>query len=144
MTTIQNFDLLDFCRRILRIRDGQVPTEISETFDIGFQHIEGLPSQSAVVSENVIGDNEVIPAQGIKTRIRIKHLVLYMNGANNVILRSGTTSLSGTMNFLINQGFTFDGELNPLVMNENEAFNLNLSAALFVTGFVIWDVERLT
>lgn len=83
----------------------------------------------------------IIAAPGAGKHIEIDHYSLLADGgANTVSLRFGTTMIIQA-DLQANASMVFDNTAdNPLSTGINEAFNLELSAATSVVGFVIYRV----
>lgn len=94
----------------------------------------------AVISAVAAGDNTIIAASaGVKHKI-VK-LIFIVAGTVSVILKSGANAMSGAMPFINTGGLGFDGDFYPLECGTNEAFIINLSAAVGVYGFAIYVDE---
>ena len=89
------------------------------------------------------GDNTIIAAPGTNFFIRIVKLLFVVTGAVTVTLKSGVNNLTGAMAYSANGGVGFDGDFNPLEMNANEAFIINLGGAIQVSGFVLYYIDRI-
>lgn len=90
-----------------------------------------------------MGDNTIIAAPGAGNRIIIYHINYLTRGAVNVRLLSGANDLSGLYTWQNAQGggFAFDGSsVGGLPLNENEAFVINLSAAVGIDGFILYSI----
>lgn len=90
-----------------------------------------------------MGDNTIIAAPGVGNRIIIYHINYLTRGAVNVRLLSGANDLSGLYTWQNAQGggFAFDGSsVGGLPLNENEAFVINLSAAVGIDGFILYSI----
>jgi len=81
------------------------------------------------------GDNTIIVAPGASKHLAIMRVLLVAADPNsvNIILKSGSTALSGAVP--IGQ-LVIDFDRAPLELGSNEAFVVNLSAAVTATGFV--------
>lgn len=99
--------------------------------------------RNAVLSIATSGDNEVIaaPTDGY---IVIDHINLVPAGAVDVRLKSGSTNLSGLYSLTTSQGFVLENSMHNeqgvITCARNEAFNINLSGAVQVSGFVRYRV----
>lgn len=90
---------------------------------------------TAALTVSASGDNTAIAAPGAG-----KHLAIYRIVATvargyevNIVLKSGATAKSGAM---VADTYDLDFGDAPLICGTNEAFIVNLSAAVAVTGFV--------
>ena len=96
--------------------------------------------QSVEINTSTLGVNEIIAAPGAGKRIAIDFIqILPSGGANTLQIRDGTTvRVRYTMDD--QQALTIENviqhPLGIIKMADNSAFNLNLSAATLVTGFV--------
>lgn len=110
--------------------------------------VTGTVTPSNVLTElpleiSTSGDNTVIAAPGAGNRIIIYHINYLTRGAVNVRLLSGANDLSGLYTWQSAQGggFAFDGStVGGLPLNENEAFIINLSAAVGIDGFILYAI----
>ncbi|MDD3474321.1 MAG: hypothetical protein PHP08_00275 [Candidatus Dojkabacteria bacterium] len=101
----------------------------------------GNPTR-AVININTSGDNTIIAAPATSgQRIRIVNLFFIAASAVGVILKSGANNLTGVMSFAGNSGMGFNGDFNPLQMNANQAFIINLNGNIQVSGFVLYYTE---
>jgi len=94
----------------------------------------------ATINISTSGDNTIISAVSGKKHYILK-LVIIAEGAVDIILKHGATAWTGPMKFADLTGLTLDLEFAPLITDENEAFIINLSAAVTVTGFVIYYTD---
>ena len=98
---------------------------------------------TTTIEDAASGDNTIIAAPGTGLRIAIVHFNFIARGDVNVRLLSDAVQKSGLYNVLANQGFSFDGGIYaPLLMELNDAFIINLSAAVGIDGFVTHYVQR--
>lgn len=91
------------------------------------------------------GDNTIIAAPtGTSEYLVIDHINLVPNSAVSLILKSGSTSLSGTYSLTSNQGFvlenSYQDEDGLIHCASGEAFVINLSGAVQVSGFVKYRI----
>jgi hypothetical protein len=91
------------------------------------------------------GDNTIISAPaGTSEFLVIDHINLVPNSAVSIILKTGSTSLSGTYSLTANQGFVLENSYQDqdglLTCGKNEAFIINLSGAVQVSGFVKYRI----
>lgn len=96
--------------------------------------------QSAVVNTAASGNNSIVAAQGVGVKIRVVGFFLISAGAVVANLQSGAggTSLTGPMS-LITGVQASAGPSNGLFDTAaNALLNLNLGAAVQVSGFVNW------
>lgn len=92
------------------------------------------------VSETASGRNELVAAQGAGKRIRLLAWSLTLNGACNLRWESGTTDKSGLFIFG-GAGLWEPPTFQPLLlMDDNEALNLNMSASVTVSGAIWYEV----
>jgi len=94
----------------------------------------------ASINISTSGDNTIISAETGKRHYILK-LVIIAEGAVDIILKHGATAWTGPMKFADLTGLTLDLDNCPLITGENEAFIINLSAAVTVTGFVMYFTE---
>lgn len=90
------------------------------------------------------GDNTIIAAPGAGLRLRLLHFNFTARAAVNARLKSAATSRSGLYNLVAGGSVSFDapGGIHTKDMATNEAFVINLSAAVGIDGFVLYFVER--
>ncbi len=101
--------------------------------------------QSAVISDALSGDNEIIGTPGANKRIAVYGYTMISDGT--VLARwetaAGGTALTGRMSFQAREGVSVSPGSMPLfVCSANQALNLELSAAVAMQGHVtyaIWD-----
>jgi glutamine cyclotransferase len=81
-----------------------------------------------------IGDNSLFAAPGVGWKIAVYgYQIVASGGANTVRFRSATNNISSGKSFAINGGISVPPGPIPLFeCNENEALNVNLSAATAV------------
>jgi hypothetical protein len=111
--------------------------QIETAYGIG---VRNIPDERSRASINIAtaGDNTIIGGVAGQ-KIRIFKLVIWAQAANTVILKFGTIAINGAgWNFPAQSGFTYDGDINPLISAAGEAFIINLSANSNVSGFVIY------
>src|SRR3990167_4983940 len=96
------------------------------------------------VDTTTSGDNELIAAPGAGKHIRIDFISINPNGGGQTLIaKSGSTE---RFRFVLddNQPFTFENAMHDpdgiITCNDNEAFNLNLSAATQVTGYIKYRI----
>lgn len=96
---------------------------------------DSLNRQTSItpINESTSGDRTIISATTGKS-IRISSLYFILQGAANVTLKAGATSISGAMSITEHAG----DYPQPLPLPSNTAFIINLSAAITMTGYVIW------
>lgn len=92
-------------------------------------------AQSAVISFSGSGDNTVVAGVAGKT-IRILKLVFNVAATTNITLKHGATAWTGAMPFVANMGFVEDAETDPFITASGEAFVINSSVAVQVSGYV--------
>jgi len=120
---------------------------VDATFDrAGYQRVRGeLNPQSAIISDALSGDNEIIGTPGANLRIAVYGYTMIADGT--VLARwesaAGGTALTGRMSFQAREGVSVSPGSMPLfVCSANQALNLELSAAVAMQGHVtyaIWD-----
>lgn len=99
--------------------------------------------RNAVISHNTNGDNEIIaaPTNGY---IVIDHINLVNTSAVSVIFKSGDTNLSGAYPLAEKQPITLENashhENGVITCARNEAFKINLSSGVLISGFVRYRV----
>jgi hypothetical protein len=96
----------------------------------------GPEVSQGVVNFSASGDNVVILGL-IGQRIKVLQFFLVFGGAVNLIYKSGTTPISGTLTFLSNGAHVLDYMQLPLTCNPSDSFVINSSAAVQVGG-TIW------
>lgn len=101
--------------------------------------------QFASINISSSGDNTIIAADPAR-RIKILSYVFVAGGSVNIIFKSGASnSLSGAMPFVINAGIAAPPvapSTGPYMQtNVNEAFVINLSGAVGVTGHLSYYLE---
>ena len=100
----------------------------------------------AVINIATSGDNTIIAAPAAGFIIKIVKMFFAVASSVNVTFKSGANALTGAMTFATGLGstnvFSFDGDFNPLSMNAAEAFIINLSGNVQVSGFVLYYVEK--
>lgn len=96
---------------------------------------DSLNRQTSItaISESASGDRTIISATTGKS-IRISSLYFTIQGASSVTLKAGATSISGAMSITEHAA----DYPQPLPLPTNTAFIINLSAAVTMTGYVIW------
>jgi hypothetical protein len=96
------------------------------------------------VSISTSGDNTIIAAPGVGKRLAIDHLNYMPASAVNVTLKSGSNSLSGAYPLTTSQGSVFENVMandhGVIECNDNEAFIINLSGAVQLSGFVKYRI----
>lgn len=92
---------------------------------------------SAAVSASSSGDNTLIAAPGSGKQLWILKLFIAAARGSEVdmILKSGSTAKTGTMQI---DSLAADLDFTPIKCGTNEAFVLNLSAAVAVAGIVLY------
>lgn len=89
------------------------------------------------------GATALVAAAGAGLKIKVVHYVLVAGGTVNVKFQSASTDLTGAMPFVANTGVSVAGQASSHVLETaaNEALNLNLSAAIQVSGEFSYFVE---
>jgi hypothetical protein len=99
---------------------------------------QALHQLRALIDVQAVGDTTIIP--GVPgTTIRIYKVVLTAGGAAVITLKEGTRDNSGGLR-VANQGnivLMFESDM-PLAFPEGQPLVLNLTAAIRVTGFVVY------
>jgi hypothetical protein len=99
--------------------------------------------RNAVISHNTNGDNEIIaaPSDGY---IVIDHINLVNTSAVSVKFKSGDTDLSGAYPLAEKQPITLENAYHSdqgvLTCGRGEAFKINLSSGVLISGFVRYRV----
>ena len=107
--------------------------------------VPGHPSTkvltNAVVDIASSGDNTLVAAvSGQTTRIHV--LVLVPDADVDVVLKTGSTALTGTLRLKANQPLALGFQAEPhFVTGTNEAFIVNLSGAVSVDGWVQYETS---
>ena len=96
------------------------------------------------VDTSTSGDNELIAAPGAGQFLAIDFISLNPNGGGQtLILKSGSTT-RGSFVLDDNQPLTFENAIHDpegiITCADNAAFNLNLSAATQVTGYIKYRI----
>ena len=94
---------------------------------------------NAVVDVTGTGDKTLVSATASQTT-RVFRLFLVPDGTTNVVLKTGSTALTGQIPLTPNQGFVLDFDGEPwFVTGANEAFIVNSSAAVNIDGFIQYE-----
>ena len=94
---------------------------------------------NAAVNVTGAGDQTLVSATASQTT-RVFRLFLVAAGVTNITIKTGSTSLSGVIPLTPNQGFVLDFDGEPwFVTGSNEAFVINVSAAVDVDGFIQYE-----
>lgn len=107
-------------------------------YDPGDGSFNGTITRAAV-SANTSGQSSVVSAPGAGLKIIVFSIALIANAANNVKFQSSSTDKTGLFYLPANGGFVLPH--NPhgwIECAENEALNINLSAAQAVGGVVVY------
>lgn len=86
------------------------------------------------------GDNTIIPLSAGKKH-KIVKIWFVCAGAVDVTFKEGATAITGAMSFGQGGGLADDGDLNPIEIATGQAFVINLSAAVQVSGMVRYVTE---
>lgn len=102
---------------------------------------------NAIIDISSSGDNEIIAApSGTSEYLVIDHINLIPNSAVTVTLISESTDLSGAYSMTANQGFVLENSYNDedglITCGANEAFIINLSGAVQVSGFIKYRIRN--
>jgi hypothetical protein len=94
---------------------------------------------SASINAAASGDNALIAAVAAKTS-RVMKLFLIAKAPVDIKFRDGTTDLDGVISLQAGGSITLDFDGEPwFVTSVNTAFNLNLSAAVQVSGRIYYS-----
>lgn len=86
-----------------------------------------------------LGDNIIISGATGQS-IRIVHLWLVCAGIVNVILKDGSTDLTGLMAFTTNGGMVVNTTIQyPIILSSGSGFLINLSGNVQVSGMVLYE-----
>lgn len=95
----------------------------------------------AAISCSASGNNELVTAAPGKI-IKLIACLLVSDGTVAVKLRSASTDLSGAMSLIANSGFVIpEAAIGWCVTAQGEALNLHLSAAIQVSGLLVYEEE---
>lgn len=105
----------------------------------------------AVVNAAAATDNAIVLAPGVGFRIKLHGWYLLSAGTVNYTWRSGTTAKSGAMPLVANAGLVVPppGAVAGVLQQpwhtcaENQALNLLLSAAVQVSGSILYSITPL-
>jgi len=102
---------------------------------IGSVGVDPRTTTAVALAASSSGDNTAIAAPGAGKHLSIYRLVATVARGSevNIILKSGSTAKSGAM---VADTYDIDFGDAPLICGTNEAFIVNLSDAVAVTGFV--------
>jgi len=147
-----NLMVSNIIQRVIAQIIGQTPTgfvTIKGTQDGALQvSVQEDPVSSKVlkqvaINENTAASNEIIAAIAGK-QLCIVNLVFTVGGEINITLQSATNALSGAMDFGGTnepRGFVSNHGDFPLKTVSGEAFNILMSAAVQVSGYVVYYEE---
>ena len=100
--------------------------------------------RTAPISASASGDTTILPAITGK-RYKILAYILSSSGTNNIVWKSGTTALSGSMNMIAGGNIAIhlgdqwpSGGLPVLTTELGDAFIINLSASNIVGGHITY------
>jgi len=100
-----------------------------------------LVTKTAFVNPSTATDTAVVAAITGKS-IRVHAVATVAGGANNLLFKSGTTALCGTMALAANGGFVLPyNEAGWFVTAASEALNLTTSAAVATGATVVYSEE---
>ncbi len=95
----------------------------------------------AAVSCASSGSNALVAAVPGK-RLKLIACILVADGTVAVKFRSASTDLTGAMSLIVNSGFVIpESVVGWCVTAQGEALNLNLSAAIQVSGMLVYEEE---
>jgi len=104
--------------------------------------IDGLLSDTRTLKYSPFRSNSTDPIEIVGAtadqKIHVVNLMFTVTGAVGVILLSGTDPISGAMDFGDTgepMGAMIPLGLGPIVCGTNEAFNIDLDAAVYISGF---------
>jgi len=142
-TRLKPADLNLDAEKDLQIDVKTLPSLPAGTAKIGAVNVD-IPKtfKTAKIDHAVSGDNAIVAAVAGK-RIKVYGIVLVVSAAVDCKWRSGTTDLTGDMNFG-GKGEGYAQAVQPpaflFATAIGEALNLNLAAAVAVDGYVsYWD-----
>lgn len=126
---------------VLTIAGGT--TRIGGTYNVGGTVIDEVPTVRTInrdfLNATLIGNTQIVAAQGANVRIRVLGLVVVGTLAVTIKLQSATTDITAGFPIATTGGFLFP--YNPhgwFQTTANEALNLNLSLATAVGMNIIW------
>jgi len=95
----------------------------------------------AAIAASTLGDNTVVAATAGK-KIQVERFWLTSSGTVNAKWRSGTTDVSGLAYLVANGGLVCPGSGSEFWVETvaGQALVLNLSAAVAVGGFVVYEL----
>lgn len=97
---------------------------------------------TVVISKSTQAIEDIISAPGSGNRLAIDFITINPSGGANNITMTGTIAPVFVLND--NQPLTFENTIhNPtgvFLMNDNQAFQLTLSAATLVGGYIIYRI----
>ena len=98
--------------------------------------------KTAIIDCGTLGDNTIVSAITTK-RIKVYAITLVVSAAVNCMWKSGTTAISGAMNFSANGGYSHVMQPPAIILQTNtgEALVLNLSGATPVDGHIAYWEE---
>ena len=101
--------------------------------------------QKADVNISTSGDNTVIAAPtGTSEYLVIDHINLVPNSAVTIQLKDGTTSYGGAYSLTASQGWVLENSMGHedglITLSSGNAFVINLSGAIQVSGFVRYRI----
>ena len=99
----------------------------------------GAQVLQAAINFSASGNNTVVVGVAGK-RIKVTRIFFVIGAATNLIFNSGSTALTGTMDFAANGAFVLDFDKQPLTcINALDSFIINSSNAVQIGG-TIWYV----
>ncbi len=96
-----------------------------------------LPVKQAVISEVTIANNELVAAVPGKS-IRVISLMFTVAAAVNIEFNSGTTQITGLMEFADSGGLTHENDNGIFWTIKGEALNLDQDAAIQISGVLTY------
>ncbi len=115
---------------------------VNALFDrVGRQAVyQGYQLKSAIINDNTSGNNEIVAAVATK-RVRVLAVAIVSDGTTDVRFESGAggTALTGQIPLQVREGYTISNSWGLFETTAvNTALNLELTAAVFVHGWVTY------
>lgn len=96
---------------------------------------------NVVIDCSSSGDNTIIAAPGAHQFIRIYSIKIMSYGTVNVSLKSASTVIDGPVPLVVDSGYVeSDGANGKFQLGLGEAFIVNLSGGVRVTGNVVYSI----
>lgn len=108
-------------------------------------HESDTDVQNAVINSAAGGDITVVAAASGQ-RINVVKIVLVVGAATNITLKDGSSpgAISGPMPFAANMGWAQDFDKACMVLTKGNAFIINSSNAVQVSGFVYYTQRAVS